>query len=322
MGFWLRHIKAAICVCFASALLAQTAVARCGLPDDVMHLWEQLDTASAVSGADQAVWTRRLTRESSRVDMEALSKKLFAVGMPNSRTQVDVLLREAQRFGGERDWFDRKQLRRQLDFVEQLDILVCKLESSDGRSGDRTEPKKLGKSNAQIPLPRQLLGSEGILRMGVLLGVVTLMITMIFAIRMAFDWAYAITHNRRSCRIQAVAAAGLDVIDGHITILGRKGCRFQPVNEGAFARLEQLAQARYVTLYVDDHAFPMLIDGTYGYFAALYFNVPLSREKQETLLGYSSMTPRYVPRSKTTGRTRKSRQADNAHAPRRSRASG
>ncbi|SFL64927.1 hypothetical protein SAMN04488042_101992 [Shimia aestuarii] len=322
MEFWLRNIKAVICACLVSVLLAQTALARCGLPDDVMHLWEQLETASAISGADQAAWAHRLSNASGRVDMGAVSKKLFSVGMPNSRTQVDVLLREAQRFGGDRDWFDRKQLRRQLDLVEQLDILVCKLETSDGRSGDRTEPEKVGKSNAQMPLPRQLLDSEGMLRMGVLLGVVALMILLIFAIRVAFDWAYAVTHNRRSCRIQAVVESGLDVIDGHITILGRKGCRFQPVNEGAYARLEQTAQARYVTLYVSDHAFPMLIDGTYGHFAALYFNVPLSREGQGTLLGYSSMTPRYVPRSKTTARTRKSKQADRAHSPHGSRASG
>lgn len=54
---------------------------------------------------------------------------------------------------------------------------------------------------------------------------------------LAYYWGFTLINRRNSCRISAFVEADLETVDGYITILGRRGCRFVPVNPGAFDRL-------------------------------------------------------------------------------------
>ncbi len=48
-----------------------------------------------------------------------------------------------------------------------------------------------------------------------------------------FSWARAFTFSRRACRITAAVEHDLDIIDGHVLIMGRRGARSRPVNPGS-----------------------------------------------------------------------------------------
>ena len=232
------------------------ARAECGLPVTVIILVDSFYAATSAPARDAPAWNQRLRSAAGRVDMNEVGRRLFAAGMPKRRDAIETLLHQAQWFGTPGYAQSVEDLHRQLRRVELLDATICELEKKAPARHANAEKGDIGQATARMTLPA-LSGTYGtVKRISVLFGAVAAMVLLIVGGHFAYVWLYAIVHFRRTCRIQAEVVTGLDVIDGHITILGFNGCRFQPVNSGAMDRLKEVAQTRLVTLYIDGQGYP------------------------------------------------------------------
>ena len=100
----------------------------------------------------------------------------------------------------------------------------------------------------------------------------------------------------RSCRISAALERGLDVIDGTVIVLGRKGARFQPVNVGAYARIKDVMGHPGMFLVVDGRRLLLHSAAAKAGYVSLFFLKPLLRSELTELLTASSITPRIAPK--------------------------
>ncbi|WP_133169915.1 hypothetical protein [Shimia abyssi] len=180
--------------------------------------------------------------------MDAVQQTLSSVGLRESRSIVGTLLIQAHRASSLGYEIDPKSVDQNVTNVIQLDQLVCKLSQTSPDPLPISSQSKIGQVTANLKLPRLIHSDTTTARMMLLLGSVSLTILTIYGLTLVYNWIYAYTHNRRLCRIQAVISQGLDVIDGHITLLDHKECHFQPVNDGALARVATLSNTSGVAL--------------------------------------------------------------------------
>lgn len=134
-------------------------------------------------------------------------------------------------------------------------------------------------------------------RTGVLFSTLIGLISAIVLSSYAYDLVISLRFNRRSCHIHATLEFDLDVVDGAITILGRKGCRFTPVNAGARARLGGLAAKDPVVISVGLKRYRARVEQFSRSNLGIYFDKHLSRAEQALLLKASLVSPHLAPRS-------------------------
>ena len=114
--------------------------------------------------------------------------------------------------------------------------------------------------------------------------------------------------HRRSCKIPAVLETKDHSFDGHITVIGLNGCRFQPLNkttEGKLLRLLASPVFHDYDIRIKDMPHPVFVDGFYVVYAPLYFYDPITRAELTDLLQLSRVAPDLAPRigRPTTGKT-------------------
>lgn len=114
-----------------------------------------------------------------------------------------------------------------------------------------------------------------------------------------YKWLYALLNNRRSCHINGSLEIGLDVIDGSIVILGAKGARFRPVNDGAYARIEALVDVREPMVFppvlqICDQRFAVNITAVFEGHICCFFCEPIDVKRQNELLENSTVRPRFA----------------------------
>lgn len=131
-----------------------------------------------------------------------------------------------------------------------------------------------------------------------LLGAVLFVWLLYLSIPILFYWGFSAFNRRKSCRIRAFIEMDLETIDGYITLLGRRGCRFNPVNEGAFNRLKKLLPSLPQDVVI--HAGDVVLDAEiyrmsrdFGYKSL--FRKSLSWRAQKELLQMSITVPVFVP---------------------------
>lgn len=113
--------------------------------------------------------------------------------------------------------------------------------------------------------------------------------------------------HRRSCKIPAVLETRDHSFDGHITVIGLNGCRFQPLNkttEGKLLRLLSSPVFQDYDVRIKDMPHPVFVDGFYVVYAPLYFYDPITRADLAGLLQLSKVAPDLAPRigRPTTGK--------------------
>lgn len=287
------NILWAFCIAVLCLLsMPAAARARCGLPDEVMRLVSDLYAFSSQGEAQGTRLSDRIRRDIQGIDMRDVNSKLFAVGLAESRSRIDALLHQAQNVGASGQISSPHLLRERLNSVERLHNAVCKLEEINAAQVPKSRPDSHAGDLSQMI---ERFGTTA--RMALLLGLTGVLIGLVLLVRLLYDWVYARVSNRRVCRINGAIEQELDVIDGTVTILGTRGCRFQPVNKGAFARAEQMAEKEGVFLVLNGKRFLIGTCVLQEHFLTLLFQRPMTRAAQEALLGLSTITPRFVPKS-------------------------
>ena len=309
-------LKWALAVAVCLFCLDGAAFARCGLPDEVMALVDDLYAASRAGASADDQTVNRIRRDLRGIDMRDVSSKLFSVGLAHRRSRIEALLEAAQRVDASGGALSPNLLRERLKSVERLDDAVCKLEEI------AADEMAKARAVSQTSDPSRTFENLGtLMRMTILLGAVGVVSGLLVAGRLVYRWGYALLSVRRICRICAALEEGLDVVDGTITVLGRKGCSFQPVNSGAYERAATMMDKAGVFLVVDGRRYLMTSGLARGYFVSMFFQRPLRRCEQDSLLKLSSITPREAPRlpkAKAQVRAQVKAQAKQAY-PRRSR---
>lgn len=113
--------------------------------------------------------------------------------------------------------------------------------------------------------------------------------------------------HRRSCKIPAVLETKVESFEGHITVIGLTGCRFQPLNKSTEGRLQRLLASPVFHDYdvrIKNRAHPVFVDGFYMLYAPLYFYDAIHRDELRDLLHLSKVPPDLAPRigRPTTGK--------------------
>ena len=128
----------------------------------------------------------------------------------------------------------------------------------------------------------------------VLLGVITILYLLRFAVLALFAFVF----RRMACRVAATAAMGLDLFDGHVTVLGRRGCSFIPADPDACARMSELAEDNDCILIFGAIELAGEIEEIGPTSVAIQFEKTLARSVQDQILAASKSSPHYVRRDR------------------------
>lgn len=301
----LLKLGSALCVA-CLCLVPSLAWAKCGLPRDVLILMDDLYASTLNKNSIDSGLANRLRRNAAKADMTKVNSKLFEVGMNHRSDRIITLLKEVQMVDGFGRSLNPNILREKLKRAERLDAMVCKMEQIKNDKARRIDVTKTKVEKSSMPLVSAVENWGATMRLVGLLSITALMIGLVVLVRFSYLWIHGLVNSRRACFIPAAIECGLDVIDGYAAILGRHGCRFQPVNEGAFARVEGLIGSRSSFLVCNDKWFLVTLQSTHGRNVVVLFRTALTAQDQTGLLSISQTTPKYVPKRKS--RTKKSPQ--------------
>ncbi|WP_299355249.1 hypothetical protein [uncultured Shimia sp.] len=288
-----RTIGRLVCL-FASLVLGNGLYARCGLPQDFMALVDSLYVTTLPDGGADSALAQRLGRDAAAVDMKKVSSKLFSLGLSDRRDRVDSILNEAQSVAQTGRAQSPCLLREKLKRAERLNDMVCNLERIQEKQSPSQSASDIGQKQDSVALPFDLSNLGTTARIAGLLMVMGALVTFLFVLRSA--WSLAVRHfnSQRTCRVSAAVEQGLDVIDGHITVLGKGACRFRPVNEGAYDRVVALNADRTIYVIVAGHRLPTQLSDAHGVFVDLVFSWPLISATQCEILEASRLKPQML----------------------------
>lgn len=217
----------------AITLLGSHTQAKCGLPADVSRLINTLHAASQEGTHRHLDLAARLKTDAARINMDTVSRKLFSVGMQRRSSSVENLIKDVEDIQLQGSVIDPQILREHIKQAEHLDNLVCELEKIQEDMPASENASKVGQTRTRTDVPYSTQDVTEMRNLALLLGSVSFLILLIMLGKYAYFLIFALTHNRRSCRIPVALEQWLDVGGGHRTVIGYKGCRFQPVNQGA-----------------------------------------------------------------------------------------
>lgn len=116
----------------------------------------------------------------------------------------------------------------------------------------------------------------------------------LYLLRFAFVKMFAFVFRRMACRMTATAAMGLDLFDGHVTILGRRGCSFIPTEKDGRERMLELAEQQECILIIGLIEVAGEIEEIGPTAVAIQFDQVLPRGIQDQLLAASKSPPHHV----------------------------
>lgn len=297
----IRTRALAIMIAFMTCM-PLTAKAECGLPaalDDLVSKLRQ--TMFATVGASRA-YGEELERLVDEIDREKLTYALNSLDLAGSRGVIDYLIQEAQTISAQGFVPDRDGLQKQIRVYDKLAKDTCRKAASEGRA--ITKPNGISQIDMQS-LSNSRASHDGTVEppyqsfffLALLAPAVVGLLAVLAGGRLAYQWISAFTFSHRSCKIAASLECGLDLVDGHITILGKKGCRFQPESDDGFEQLEWLDDFEDCIIVIGPNRLFGSVDGLHGTFAVFFFENPIKDELLSVLMHRSSVPPKYVRRS-------------------------
>ncbi len=309
----IRMRKMAIMVAFMTCM-PLAAAAKCGLPADVDDLVAKLRLTMFANAGTSREYAAEVGRLAAVIDREKVAYALNQLDLARSREVVDYLIQEASIIAKKGRVPDRRGLQSQIRVYDKLTNKACsgqpkqgaKAASSNGISQITISKSasKAAEREAGIEPPHQSLFYLALLAPGVL---------GLWAIlaggRLAYQWIAAFTFSHRSCKIAATLECGLDIVDGHIIILGKKGCRFRPASEEECDQLEWLDEFDDCAVYVGPHRLFGRIEGVHGTFAVVFFEQLIKDELLGVLMEVSSVPPKYVRRSTPKSKRKKTKRS-------------
>lgn len=222
--------------------------------------------------------------------MRDVNSKLFAVRLSESRTRIEALLEKAEHIGALGRIDNPNLLRQRLNSVVRLHRAVCKLEEIKA-----AQMPGAGEESTVSDVARFVERLSPGARFVALVAFAGFLVGFVVLGNLLYTRIYALISNRRVCRIEAAIEQGLDVVDGTVTILGSRGCRFQPVNKGAYARAGQLIWNDGLFLVLNGKRYGIESGLLQEHSLVMFFRHALSRAEQAEVLKLSSITPREVP---------------------------
>ena len=288
-------------VVLAVFLFGQSAAAstQCGVTGPVQILVEDMRQVLRLQGNITQTLATRVGDSAGAVSLARVSKRLETLGLSQRMSLLEDLLATAAEISVSKSIRNPALAQWHLRSVELLITQACLLDQRpvDSLPDRMTFLELLPDMFGSLDSPLPPTARETALRLSSLTIVLGITIALMYLTKTLYVWGYAFFYNRRACRINAVLEFGIDVVDVHITILGRNGCRIQPVNDGAFKRVESLVHIENPRIIIGRHQLPIRIDGVHGYFVSTYFETPLSSRLQKVLLGASALAPFHVKKS-------------------------
>lgn len=288
-------------------ILPGFAQAQCILTPGVGRLVEAMEVAVGRPGALDSKQAADLYRLAQQVHSPDVANRLRAAGYPANTHAVDMLIMEAREVAQRRRVTSHNVTRMRIRRVEKLRERVCAAEARIRMAGDSEKSRSAGGGDSDDSGLFQ--GGGGALDVATRLAMVPVTLASVvgasYLVKLAYVWIFALLFNRRKCWIPARLKIGVDVIPGHLSILGRKGCRFQPDSPELSARMAAQAPCINARLLVAGLSLDTRLEGVHDGFGVIFFNALLGPGKQQALLSTSRIEPTLVP--KTTPKFRKSK---------------
>ncbi|MCG6902512.1 MAG: hypothetical protein LJE68_07500 [Rhodobacter sp.] len=278
--------------------LARPADAACGLQTQFDELVRALNGIAVTNRTVDRGQAERIERLAATVDQRALHRRLRDAGYEDKWRDLGHLIAESAAIGKVGSLPNKTYLRDQLRKVGDLTDKIC--------AGDRGG----GASLLSIAGLSQFLGlsqlhpfeGSGSLSvsphlLGVLFVMMLCIVALLLATRHLYRWIFSLIYNRKSCSIGAALHIGGETVEGRLTILGKKGCRFMLRTEEDFARLQKLVDDPKGEVAAGGHRIKAQVFGLYGNFAVIFFDRPNTMEVHREILSMSTTTPHYVPKT-------------------------
>jgi len=279
--------------------MPQAANAKCGLPAEIDDLVAKLRLANFANLGTTPEFVDDFRRLVVAIDYEKLAYALNRLDIAQSRGVVDYLIQEAKSIAVRNRITDKRHLENQIRAYDQLVKTACRKQVGD--SGGASKRNGISQIDSQ-QLSRNGAAMDGsieppsasLLFLALLAPAIAVVLYALTGGRLAYQWIFTFALSRRSCKIAATLESGLDVVDGHITVLGRKGCRFQPEDDGVCSPLERIEDVDASAIIVGPHRLQGSIYGLYGACAVLYFDQQIKEEVLNALIQASTLAPKYV----------------------------
>ena len=314
-------------ICVWLIMMAGKAVAstqNCGFPSGMQALLLEMYNVTATGAAPDARAQLRIRALLGHMDHTNAGATFKHAREPEVIRAFDEIERQARAMGNRQPPSDLAALSDALDVIWTSSNVKCDDESeggvrgvfeaadahssskSGGLPGQGAQAKQLGlnqfASELSLENSEQIAGSYRWLAM--ILGGFSTVLLLLFASVASYGWIFALINGRKTCLVRAELELGLDVVDGHITILGRKGCRFVPVNDGAYARVVNLIEEMPVEvslligqeIYVG--AVHQLKDGN----CAVFWDDPMRRAQRLQILSKSLVPVKISKRTRRDAR--------------------
>ncbi len=279
--------------------MPHAATAKCGLPAQIDDLVAKLRLANFANFGTTPEFVDDLRRLVAAIKYEKLAYALNQLDIAQSRGVVDYLILEAKSIAVRNRITDKRELKSQIRAYDQLVKTACR--NQIGNSGGAAKRNGISQIDSR-QVSRNGAAMDGsieppsasLLFLALLAPAVAAVLYALTGGRLAYQWIFTFALSRRSCKIAATLESGLDIVDGHITVLGPKGCRFQPVNDGEYPPLERIEDFDASAITVGPHRLQGSIYGLYGTCAVLYFDQQVKEEVLNALIQASTVEPKYV----------------------------
>ncbi|MEL7165706.1 MAG: hypothetical protein AAGL96_09545 [Pseudomonadota bacterium] len=144
----------------------------------------------------------------------------------------------------------------------------------------------------------QLWAQSAATRIAMLAALLLSTLLALMGVKRLYDLAFALIYHRRSCQIPTVLHIGTWRFDGRITILGRKGCRFQLIDDEDTFELRSVAETAETSLRIGPFVVPANILVLEKNTAGIHFELPLTIPHQKQMLRLSFTAPQVLTRRK------------------------
>lgn len=311
--------------CIRTALLAATLAllpppsARalsCGVPVVIKSLTDRIEKIAARG-------MRATQTELTAIDglvatwkRHSISRDFRSVQEIQSLPAIAILMAEAEAMLDPDRQNDPERIAVAVQSIRRYDAREC---PTQGQGVERTGANAGGvDAKAQVSgdgSGQHVMGMPGALqRTSLLMATLVGAIVAIIAGRALYNIGFSMLYNRRSCYIHATVEFGLEVVDGAITILGRKGCRFAPVNAGARDRFDAVTPSDTVFVVVGQTRLRARVEQYRPTNLGIFFDRKLGWAEQKRLLKASTIEPHLAPKPTIGEAQREGRAQDAARA--------